>query len=208
MDNKTPFRCQKVLPLVYDESLSYYEVLCKMSKTVDTLSETVEKLDSAYEEIISFYEHIQEDISEAIDAKFAEVDAKVNSLETQFDTLKDSINTSLNFMDNKIDSLRDDVRADIASVNARTDLAIEQNNEYIFSHLEESLARITVMNYFTGTRYTVQDMFDYLCQLHVENGITYDELANRNITYDELAALNMTYTQLAMNGGSIIPQTP
>lgn len=206
MDNKIPFRCQKVLPLVYDDSLSYYEVLCKLSEVVDGYSETIEKLDSTYEEIVSYYQNIQQEIDEAIDAKFAEVDAKVNSLENQFVTLKEGIDASLNFMDNKIDALRDDVNADIAAVNARTDLAIEQNNEYIFSHLEESLARITVLNYFTGTRYTVQDMFDYLAQLHIENGITYNELAAREITYDQLAALNMTYTQLAMNGGTIIPQ--
>ena len=61
-----------------------------------------------------------------------------------------------------------------------------------------------MLNYFTGTRYSVQDMFDYLCLLHVENGITYDELAAAENTYTQLAAYNMTYTQLAMNGGSII----
>lgn len=30
MINKVGFWCQKVLPLVYDDSLSYYEVLCKV----------------------------------------------------------------------------------------------------------------------------------------------------------------------------------
>lgn len=29
--------CQKVLPLVYDESLSYYEVLCKVLKYIDDM---------------------------------------------------------------------------------------------------------------------------------------------------------------------------
>ena len=34
-----PFRfwCQKVLPLVYDDSLSYYEVLCKVVKYINDL---------------------------------------------------------------------------------------------------------------------------------------------------------------------------
>lgn len=31
------FWCQKVLPLVYDESLSYYEVLCKVVKYINEL---------------------------------------------------------------------------------------------------------------------------------------------------------------------------
>lgn len=31
------FWCQKVLPLVYDESLSYYEVLCKLVEYINTI---------------------------------------------------------------------------------------------------------------------------------------------------------------------------
>jgi len=34
-----PFWVQKILPLVYDNSLSYYEVLCKMAKAIDDLYE-------------------------------------------------------------------------------------------------------------------------------------------------------------------------
>lgn len=33
------FWCQKVLPLVYDDSLSYYEVLCKVVKYINELIE-------------------------------------------------------------------------------------------------------------------------------------------------------------------------
>lgn len=43
------FWCQKVLPLVYDESLSYYEVLCKVVKYINNLidsdKEIVEDID-------------------------------------------------------------------------------------------------------------------------------------------------------------------
>ena len=58
-----PFRywCQKVLPLVYDDSLSYYELLCKvvdyLNKTmedVETLHGDVTNLHTAYEELQSY----------------------------------------------------------------------------------------------------------------------------------------------------------
>lgn len=58
-----PFRywCQKVLPLVYDDSLSYYELLCKvvdyLNKTmedVETLHGDVTNLHVAYEELQSY----------------------------------------------------------------------------------------------------------------------------------------------------------
>jgi hypothetical protein len=34
------FWCQKVLPLVYDDSLSYYEVLCKVVEYINNLIDT------------------------------------------------------------------------------------------------------------------------------------------------------------------------
>jgi hypothetical protein len=45
-----PFRywCQKVLPLVYDDSLSYYELLCKV---VDYLNKTMEDVDTLHVDV-------------------------------------------------------------------------------------------------------------------------------------------------------------
>ena len=37
--DKFKFWCQKVLPLVYDDSLSYYEVLCKVVEYINNLIE-------------------------------------------------------------------------------------------------------------------------------------------------------------------------
>lgn len=36
--------CQKILPLVYDESLSYYELLCKLTHTVNQCVDGVNNL--------------------------------------------------------------------------------------------------------------------------------------------------------------------
>lgn len=49
------FWCQKVIPLVYDDSLSYYEVLCKVvhyiNKIIDTSNEIIENVDQLKEEL-------------------------------------------------------------------------------------------------------------------------------------------------------------
>ena len=39
------FNCRKVLPTVFDESLSYYEAICKLAKVVEDLIKDVEDLD-------------------------------------------------------------------------------------------------------------------------------------------------------------------
>ena len=77
-----PFRywCQKVLPLVYDDSLSYYELLCKvldyLNKTmhdVDTLHGDVLKLHAAYEKLQGYVNNyfdnldVQEEINNKLD---------------------------------------------------------------------------------------------------------------------------------------------
>nr|DAW99532.1 MAG TPA: alpha-1, 3-glucanase [Caudoviricetes sp.] len=77
-----PFRywCQKVLPLVYDDSLSYYELLCKvidyLNKTmedVETLHGDVTNLHTAYEQLQNYVNmyfsslDVQEEINNKLD---------------------------------------------------------------------------------------------------------------------------------------------
>ena len=89
--------------------------------------------------------------------------------------------------------------------NNRTDLQIERNNEYIFREIEDNiLSNITVINYFTGERVSVQDMFNYLASLHLQNAITYNGLREKNLTYTELIAKSITYTELVKNGGTLL----
>ena len=49
------FWCQKVLPLVYDNSLSYYEVLCKVvtyiNKLIDSDKEIIEDIEALQREL-------------------------------------------------------------------------------------------------------------------------------------------------------------
>ena len=49
------FWCQKVLPLVYDDSLSYYEILCKVvnyiNNLIDTNSQIIEYVDELKAEL-------------------------------------------------------------------------------------------------------------------------------------------------------------
>ena len=60
---KLRFWCQKVLPLVYDNSLSYYEVLCKvvayLNHVIDDVNKIPEYIDSVINERLDD-EHLQE----------------------------------------------------------------------------------------------------------------------------------------------------
>ena len=135
----------------------------------------------------------------------AEFTGLVNQLGQNFIDLRTSVNTSLLQMDLKIKALEDLIAAEVVAINHRTDLAIEQNNEYILSEVGKFLSQIKVLNYFTGEYVTAQEMFDYLCSLHATDAIDVADLVSRQKDVDTLVALYMTMTQLAMNGKNIIP---
>lgn len=61
------FWCQKILPLVYDESLSYYEMLCKMADYIKYLLEEVKDLKYKYELRDADIEQLKKDVAELQD---------------------------------------------------------------------------------------------------------------------------------------------
>ena len=52
----TPFQfyCQHVLPLVYDQSLSYYEVLCKLQSKLNEVIESQNNLNDSFQQLLTW----------------------------------------------------------------------------------------------------------------------------------------------------------
>ena len=67
------FWCQKVLPLAYDNSLSYYEVLCKVVEYINNLIET----------------------DNEIYATIEEMEADIKTLQNWVDNFDENVNTTL-----------------------------------------------------------------------------------------------------------------
>lgn len=65
------FWCQKVLPLVYDDSLSYYEVLCKVVNYINNLIDTNNQIIEYVDELKAELQQVQEWIDN-FDTSFAE----------------------------------------------------------------------------------------------------------------------------------------
>ena len=53
------FWCQKVLPAVYDQSLSYYEVLCKLAAFLNKMLEELEKMQDNIDALHKAYKDLQ-----------------------------------------------------------------------------------------------------------------------------------------------------
>lgn len=89
--------CHKILPLVYDDSLSYYEVLCKvrakLNEVIDLTSEQNEVIEEVVQEVADWetttdekYEEFTRQINEAFDIYKGTVDNEVEDFERTVNT--------------------------------------------------------------------------------------------------------------------------
>lgn len=191
-----------VLPTAFDDSLSYLEMVSKLYKKLEEVIAEVNEIDQ--EAIQQALDDMRAEIAKfetQIQKQYNELDGKYQALYEELNTsileLADTTAASLEELDTKIYNLGESLK-DIM------DLKIEENNEYIFESIASEIIGIKVLNYFTGEKVTVQEMFDYLAQLHATDGITVTELITRQKTVNELIALNFTYEHLAKNGKNII----
>lgn len=130
----------------------------------------------------------------------------MDQLQQQQTTFISQVNASIEAINSKVDKLESDLRAGIDSMQVYTDLAIKSNNDYILKQIESQLIGIQVINFFTGQKVTIQQMFDTLAQYHLEDSMTYNQYAGKEVTYTQLAALSITYSQLINNGNNLVHQ--
>lgn len=143
-----PFRfwCQKVLPLVYDDSLSYYEVL---SKLVDYLNKTMEDVGILHEDV--------EDLNTA----YQQLQAYVNDYFSTLD-VQQEINNKLDVMasDGTLDRL---LLPYFNSYKEEIDGIIANQNQTISAAINAQNQRIT--NEFTNQNHTINNQNTELAEL-------------------------------------------
>ena len=54
------YYCQKILPAVYDDSLSYYEIVCKVAKELNSSMEALDALNVNVKEVYDYVEKLYE----------------------------------------------------------------------------------------------------------------------------------------------------
>ena len=133
-----------------------------------------------------------------------EVTTLISGLDSRYDEFVNTVNDRMAITDANVLAISRKVDLVLAEANAYTNQAIINNNDYIIDQTTKALETVTVLNYFTGARTSIQDMFDYLAQFHLQNAISVDTLVSRAKTVNSLIAYNMTMTQLATNGATII----
>lgn len=133
-----------------------------------------------------------------------EVEGLIADLDYKYDRFVQTVNARMAITEARLSEINDRLGAILGEANQYTQYAIAQNNEYIIDQTTKALDTVTVLNYFTGARVSIQAMFDYLATFHLENAITVQQLVTKQKTVQQLIDYNMTMTDLATNGGTII----
>lgn len=169
----------------------------ELNINLDTLEERVKQasIEASKEYVDSRLAEVLEDFAE-LSQEVADLrtyfDSQVQTLQNNYSTFVTAVRNELDRMSRRIDEFDQTIKNDIIGVNALTDLKIQQNNDYILDEVAKGVVNVRVINFFTGERVTVQQMFDYLCGLHATTTPTVQEMIDANKTVGELIALNHT----------------
>ena len=111
------FWCQKVLPLVYDDSLSYYELLCKVVNYLNDVISNVDGLKVDIDNLLNAYNQLQDYVNNYFDN--LDVQEEINNKLDQMvedGTLADLINNVLfNELNNRIKLLEQPYVSDLCT---------------------------------------------------------------------------------------------
>ena len=174
-------------------------LLDRMRKLEDELNDALETLskeifDEVMSEINPKLKQMQDEMT-GLQNDFTALRGQFEGLDKDFDDFTAYVNGQLLYLQNYVD-------AQAAACNDYTNRAIAENNITLLETMQTYLSQIKVINFFTGELVGIQDMFNYLAQLHATDALDYDTMAVRAKTYTELAAFNKTYTELVMSGNT------
>lgn len=183
---------------VNDLNLDY--LLNRIKKIEDQIKTIKEEIEG------EIFEWVQEQLrpfEEQLAALIEEVNNLSENVEETLNAYDQRITDFENLVNNLIAGIRQDLINGIAATNELTDLKIEQNNTWLLNEISQNVGDLfQVLNPFTGTIMSIQEMIDYLSAFHIVDGIDYDTMNTRALTYAAFNALSMTYTDLTLHGNT------
>lgn len=108
--------CHKILPLVYDDSLSYYEVLCKTSAKLNEVIDSTNRLLNAWNTYKNDIDKAFGDYTAGLDKKF---DGLTDKIDADFLRYKDTVN----------DAIRDEFAKQERRITAQDDKISAQDTQ-------------------------------------------------------------------------------
>ncbi len=195
------FWCQKVLPLVYDNSLSYYELLCKVVKYLndviqnsDNMNANIEALNQAFIDLQDYVNHyfdefnMQQYVNAALD-EMVDNGTLQDLIEPYLDRLTQTVTDAIEDQNQTIDDAID-------AQNQTIDDAIDTQNDRIDSWGDTINVLVGRMDAL-AQNYGAQDMtllYDGSANENATNYILSDDINNYDfldIYYSDMGASHL-----------------
>lgn len=192
-------RIYKAIPLAFDESLSYLEMLCKM---LNQLNETIEQV-NANTDWINNYSGDLSDIKEAIiqiESNIATLTNKVNKNTDDIADLYTYINAQINGLNLSLQAL---IEGNFNQLKNYIDYEINDLQEQIDNI---NIGATVIYNPTTGSEDTVQNVINDLYQLTNKDGITASEFDTLELTVSGFEAFDITAYEFDSQSGVILTQ--
>ncbi len=195
------------------------KALKDLDKKVDTIEERITEAAKVY---------VDARIKEFVDGPMQDMQNQINALDTEMDTFQAKVNKQFAdytaATDKKLADFQTLVNAqivllrnDLANAKAEFQTLIDGANSYTDQQIAVAMSKIPklvekyilevhVWNMLTGEYVPIQVMFNYLCTLHVDNGLTNDEVTAKNNTFTQMAEYNATFHQMTVNSKLLIQQ--
>lgn len=122
----------------------------------------------------------------------------------RLDNFEQTINLSIEDFKTYVNAKVAELEIRVNALYSYVDLQNAELETRLKAYIENQLIDLRVVNYFTGEKVTVQEMLNYLSQLHVTNGLTYRQLVTdyTGITYAMLDNYcdneNISYTDFTI----------
>ena len=126
MVDKFKFWCQKVLPTIYDDSLSYYEAICKiatyLNATIEQVNEFQKMIDALPETILNsekFQQMLTDAVDGKIDALYKVVQDALDAFEMEQDAFEKQVNDSNAAFQQQVNADNTKFKNDVNTANSQ-----------------------------------------------------------------------------------------
>lgn len=122
MIDKLKYWCNKILPLVYDDSLSYYEVLCKTSAKLNEVIESTNGLLDVWNTYMNDIDKAFGEYTAGLDKKFADLTDKIDADFLRYkDIVNDTIRDEFAKQERRLTAQDDKIAAQDTQITAISD---------------------------------------------------------------------------------------
>lgn len=187
---------QPILPAVLGDSFSYFEVIQSLIAKTNELVEQVNNLENVSND------YTDKEIS-ALRTDIEKQIYQVNvNLSDAISVISAKESTDFNYLDTKINAV-------LATATTKIETAIKEYNTWLMDYLSKQILDIKVIDYYTGNKVSIQEMFNILAVMNITNGLTYQQMIDRGYTYGEIISISnnghYTYQDFVLNANTILP---